>query len=349
MRVVICWAGYSGYLAACWRSLSHQLGSDLSVFAEKTKYPYTDDVLDGLPVYLIGEPTDAELEKVINRINAFGPDIILVSGWTTPFFRKLVARVRNPKFRFVLAMDTPWRGDFRQHIARFCLYPYLKRFAGVIVSGERGRQYALKLGFRDSEICTGVYGFDYNSFSTVLDVRKRGTWPRSFSFVGRLAPEKGLQTLCQAYRKYVAAVSDPWLFYCYGKGPLEKELSAVGMRTPGFVQPKDLPEIFSNVGVFVLPSLYEPWGVVLAEAAASGLPVICSTACCSGSDIVRNFHSGLVFSTGDSDELCRCMIWMHQNYDSLPALGENAQVYAHAYSSELWAKRLLWFLEGILS
>jgi len=40
----------------------------------------------------------------------------------------------------------------------------------------------------------------------------------------------------------------------------------------GFVQPSDLPNIFAQAGVFILPSRYEPWGVVIGEALASGLP-----------------------------------------------------------------------------
>lgn len=79
-----------------------------------------------------------------------------------------------------------------------------------------------------------------------------------------------------------------------------------------------------------------------------GLPVICSDACCSGLDIVRQLYDGLVFAAGDAGQLTRAMLYLHDHRDSLPEFGARAQVYAQAYSAENWARRWEWIIENVM-
>lgn len=125
-------------------------------------------------------------------------------------------------------------------------------------------------------------------------------------------------------------------------------LQTEGVVDHGFLQPQELQEELSRHGAMILPSKHEPWGVALAEAAASGLPIICSDACCSGLDIVRQLYDGLVFAAGDAGQLTRAMLYLHDHRDSLPEFGARAQVYAQAYSAENWARRWEWIIENVM-
>jgi glycosyltransferase involved in cell wall biosynthesis len=112
-----------------------------------------------------------------------------------------------------------------------------------------------------------------------------------------------------------------------------------GVTDRGFTQPSEQAKIFAEHGAFVLPSKFEPWGVVIAEAAASGLPLICTTACGAALDLVRPGVNGLLTEPGDVDGLARAMRWMHDHESELAAMGRRGQALARNFSAEAWAER----------
>ena len=73
---------------------------------------------------------------------------------------------------------------------------------------------------------------------------------------------------------YCKSVENPWPLVCAGAGPLVDTVSDFASSNIGFVQPEQLPDLMAGATAFVLPSRIEPWGVVLHEAASSGLPLV---------------------------------------------------------------------------
>jgi glycosyltransferase involved in cell wall biosynthesis len=212
----------------------------------------------------------------------------------------------------------------------------------VVTTGVRSREYARRIGVPESRIRSGYYGFDFKRFSAVAGNRTlaSGKWPRQFLFTGRYVPQKDLRTLIEAYTVYRRSVSNPWGLTCCGAGVDGHLLKDIpGVVDAGFTQPADLPSVFAAHGVFVLPSRFEPWGVVLGEAAASGLPLICTSACGAGDDLVRPYYSGLVVAPQDVAGLSRAMRWMHEHEDELPLMGQRGQLLAEAFSADAWAAR----------
>jgi glycosyltransferase involved in cell wall biosynthesis len=239
-------------------------------------------------------------------------------------------------------MDSPWRGTLTQWLARFRLAPTIRRLDGMVTSGERSRQYARRLGVPEARIRTGYYGFDYATYSRVADSRSAtpGEWPRQFLYVGRYVPAKDLATLAAAYSEYRRSVTSPWGLTCCGWGDEGRFLKDVpGLVDAGFKAPSQLAEVFSQHGAFVLPSKFEPWGVVVAEASASGLPVICTTACGAGDDLVRDYYSGITVAPGDVGAMARAMRWVHDHEDEVRLMGLRARTMSEAFSAESWAAR----------
>lgn len=124
-------------------------------------------------------------------------------------------------------------------------------------------------------------------------------------FVGRLAPEKNIPLLISAYSKLKRRHSEVSLLIV-GDGPeaeklrtQAKELMACDVFFPGYVVYPELTKYYKMADVFVLPSVYEPWGLVVNEALTFGLPVAVSNKVGCGYDLVRKNENGFVFSNED--------------------------------------------------
>ena len=343
MKIVILSMGYSGYWVACWRELMKRQGVELKVFSPETKYPYSSDFLDGLPISVFSKSEMDDSGFVCKQVVDESPDVIIIGGWASSSFKSVAFDSRLKNVKKILMIDSAWIGSLKQIAQRFLLRRFLNRMNGIIVAGERGRQYARWLGFRSEQIFTSIYGYDAEAFSMCYDRRKADhkSWPRRFCFVGRYAEIKGLSSLLEAYKFYRSQVGlDAWPLDCYGKGPMKDVLlKQEGVIDHGFLQPNDLPSSLVNEGVFVFPSIHEPWGVALAEAAGAGLPIICSDQVASGLDLVKNEFNGIVFPAGNVKRLTSALLRMHHRVDELPTLGLRSRVLSEAFSPKVWCDR----------
>lgn len=347
MRIAICWHHWSGYMAACWRELSKRPGVELLVLAEHTNRPngqpvYDPKLLDGVNARLLSTAELNDSAFVLKTVRDWNPQAVGLCGWHLPALRNLATSPAMSKVRFVMGMDTHRKGTLRQAMGRYVRASYFKRIERVIVASERTWQLALDLGFKEPQLRRGFYAIDTRQFEGVLDRRLASPngWPRQFLYVGRYIPEKAIDVLCGGYARYRDGVSDPWPLVTCGEGPEGHHIKATkGAEDRGYLQPYDLPDRYAETGVFVIASRYEPWGVVLAEAAYSGLPILCTEACGASLDVVRSFYNGQAVTTGDPAALARGMQWMHANQQRLPELGRRSRSLAGAYTAEVWAER----------
>lgn len=342
MKVLFCWTDISGYMAACWRALSAASDVDVRVLAygSSRATDFHHDLMAGIDWIPLDQSQRFDATFLGSSVREWGADVVVVSGWLNRAYRKLPTLTARTGRRFIMTMDMPWRGTLKQQIARVVLAPYCRGFDMVVTTGERGWQYARRLGVPERRIARGLYGVDHAALSPLLEVRtKAGTWPRRFMFAGRYAPEKGLDLLVDAYREYRGIVSDPWPLVCCGQGPLRDRLRGVdGLEDRGFVQPGDVHGLLATSGAFVLPSTFDPWPLALVEACSTGLPVIASNACGSAVELIRDGFSGFMVPTGDRDGLVRALCRVHRS-PILPDIGRRARDFAAAYSADEWAKR----------
>jgi glycosyltransferase involved in cell wall biosynthesis len=198
--------------------------------------------------------------------------------------------------------------------------------------------FARHLGFAQHEIIVGLYTCESTFFTGPQSP------PRdSFLFTGRLVDTKGVDVLAAAYRAYRATATDPWPLVIAGIGPMDAELGAIdGVQLLGFVSPKDLPGVMAESGCLLLPSRFEPWGVVVQEAAASGQAVICTSACGAASRLVLDGYNGRVVAPDRADQLAAAMNWVA---DADPAhrvaMSERSVELAKQYSPQRWAEHLV--------
>ncbi len=346
MRIVICWVQWSGYMAACWRALAKRPGVELLVIAEHRMrdngQPIFDPKLLGdVNCRLITTEQMNDPEFMFRAVSEFKPQAVALCGWGVPAFRSLVSRPELARVRFIMGMDTPRKDTWRQRLGKYKLRSFFSRIERVIVAGERTWQLGKLLGFRDNQLRRGFYAIDDKQYDGVFEQRLGlPEWPRKFLYVGRYIPVKAIDVMCEGYRRYRERVKEPWPFTCIGEGSEGSHIkSTPGITDLGYVQPYDQPRVYAEHGAFVIASRYEPWGVVLAEAGITGLPILCTDACGASLDVVRNFYNGLTVPSEDPEALARGMAWLHEHHAELPELGRRSRVLAGAYTAEVWAQR----------
>src|SRR5262245_46759239 len=123
LKIAFFWTGISGYMAGCWRALAVMEGVTLHVFSKASKAVYSFDkgVMDGVNWT---ELTDGEYRNptlIRNFLLQFGADVVVIAGWTNHAYRLLATHSDCERPIFILAMDTPFRGDYRQRLAPIIL------------------------------------------------------------------------------------------------------------------------------------------------------------------------------------------------------------------------------------
>ena len=130
-----------------------------------------------------------------------------------------------------------------------------------------------------------------------------------------------------------------------GSGPLaEKFRNQPGVRDLGFLQADEYAETLKQVGVFILPSYYDPWPLVIHETTSAGLPIICSYQCGSSVELVQEGVNGFLFEAGDIQSLTKLMQFVSKNVD-LPQAGKQSYVISQRYNPKFWAHNLMMHLE----
>lgn len=273
------------------------------------------------------------------------PDLIYCAGWRDWGYLDLCVRYRN-RILIILGLDNQWTGAMRQKVMTLCGKGFLRaRFSHAWVPGNSQREYALRLGFSEHRILTGLYAADTVPFrEACLECKKQklSGIPKRFLYVGRLVEEKGIPELLQAFVEVNAEAVSPWELWLAGEGPLKKAVPQDGRtKALGFMTSEQLAGLVKDAGVFILPSRFEPWGVVLHEFAAAGMPLICSDAVGAKELFVQDGKNGFLHEAGDKDSLKTAMIRMlNLSDEELTRMGELSAQLSEQVSPDAWARML---------
>jgi glycosyltransferase involved in cell wall biosynthesis len=170
-------------------------------------------------------------------------------------------------------------------------------------------------------------------------------------FVGRLSPEKGLQTLMAAWRQLPELIP----LRLAGSGPLAAEVSAAASELGPEVQYlgqlplNPLMQLMKGARFLIFPSeLYENFPLTLAESYACGVPVIASELGAM-KEIVKHESTGLLFRAGDPGDLAAKVQYAWANRERMRQMGKQArQEYESNYTAELNYRRLRSIYDEVL-
>jgi glycosyltransferase involved in cell wall biosynthesis len=122
------------------------------------------------------------------------------------------------------------------------------------------------------------------------------------------------------------------------------------VRLPGFVQYDGLRALYARAGAFILPSVSDPWGLVVNEAMAAGLPVLVSNRCGCAPDLVEEGRNGFTFDPYDIEGLARLMLRMSSMSDAeRAAMGQASREIIRRWTPETFATNLMKVVEVALA
>ena len=318
-RVLFLYAEVMGYTIAVLKALS-ALGFELHV-VHWDKRKLTDYKRPQLPNTTFYPRSTMTPKNIAQLARSLDPAITVVSGIQDKGYLGPALMLRRMKKIVVSGFDTKWSGGIKHSLAgffgRFGLFKLF--FSHAWIPGPQQYEFVRRIGFKDQEIVSDLYSADTSAYSA-QEVRfrekKADKYPRQFLFVGRLEPEKGLSTLKEAWLKLGDHRGD-WQLLLVGSGSLESSLVGVpGLTAQGFMQPSELVSVVANTGCFVLPSSSEPWGVVVHEFAAAGLPLILSSEVGSARTFLIPGLNGYSFKSGDVESLSQALLQVIRQSDS---------------------------------
>jgi glycosyltransferase involved in cell wall biosynthesis len=346
MRVAILWTKLSGYLNACLKELASRENVELCVadgtFSDAA--PFDDSQFTWIE-NRVRWGAHPDIDPLRRRLAEFSPQVMVICGWHIPAYQKLARAYRGKCVR-VMTMDHPWRATFKQRVGTWVAPYHVRPIADLVwLPGERQAVFARKLGFDERVILRGLYTCDHDAFAAVHKRRLAASRPLAnfFLYVGRFVAEKGLDTLVRAYQVYRENTDSPWPLICCGAGPQRSILEGrPGIRIEGFVQPADLPNLFGAAGCLVLPSVFEPWALVIHEAASAGLPVLASEMAGAAVHLVQPGYNGFIFGAGDAQGLAENMSRISaMSEERLDAMSRASFSLSQQYTPRRWADTIL--------
>ena len=272
------------------------------------------------------------------------PELLLITGWTDKDYLRVAEQAKCPT---VCMVDNPYRGTLRQRLAGLVSRFHLKkRFDYLWVPGRPQYELARRLGFEPAQIQTDLYCANESTFKTRnhsnSNKRKR------LLFVGRLLPWKGIEDLVEAFISACKPNEQSWELAVCGTGPLASWLQKIDhpkINYLGFVPPETLPAMFQDSDAFCLPSWNEHWGVVVHEAALSGLPIIASDKVCAATDFVIDRFNGRLFEAKRRDQLQQSLEWIFgQNEESLQQMSQRSAKLGSRLDRQIWTAKLTSFV-----
>jgi glycosyltransferase involved in cell wall biosynthesis len=310
------------------------------------KFGFRHFVIGGMRIKRHADAPDYYISpRIFWRLLRARPDAIISGGFSIPsFYAHLYCKLTGAKL-IIYSDGTPAfekRLGRLQRAARKVLVP---RVSAFIAKSKPAADRFEELGAK-GRIFLAPHT---TNLAPLLTIGASRDWSESAELrllsVGRLIPQKGVAHLIRALAA-MRPVRRPVSLTIVGSGPQEAELRALvqslgvrGIHFAGFVDQPELPAYYAAADVFVFPTLDDTYGIVLLEAAASGLALVASAYAGATLDLVKDGESGLMFAPPDEHALAELIAGLADSPESVRDLGLAAHNVARLRTPDRTAEK----------
>ena len=260
--------------------------------------------------------------SIITELISGQYDVLWIHGWNniTNWLAMLTAFSLGIPVLLRAETNLLPKGNLLKNFIRKLIFKNLfKNIAGFLAIGKYNTEFYRSYGIPEEKIFLVPYTVDNNFFiskaqeliSRKKELRRKYKMSEELPiilFSGKLIAKKQPLELLKAFEIVSKDVESSLVFL--GDGGLRNEMEAYiknhdlkNVYLTGFKNQTELPEFYAMSDIFVLPSLFEPWGLVVNEAMCFGLPVIISNKVGAGGDLIKGGVNGYAFEAANISEL----------------------------------------------
>jgi glycosyltransferase involved in cell wall biosynthesis len=299
---------------------------------------------------------------VSSALRKFDPEVILSGGYNYLAMWQAQHWARQNGIPFLLWSESnvadarrnfPWVEAAKRRFVHRC--------QGYVVPGISAAAYLQGFHVAAHKIFVAPNAVDVERFSNgakqaQLDpgLRQRlGLPPRYLLYVGRFARTKGVLDLLTAYATLPEDTRREVSLVLVGSGEQfdelvrrSREIHPGVVLFPGFLQRDQLPAFYAFAEALVFPTHSDPWGLVVNEAMACGLPVIVSDVAGCVADLVRDGENGQVVRAGDPEAWSRAMDQLLNDPGLLKKMGQRSLDMSSRFTPQAWADGIVRAMAG---
>ena len=346
-KILLIWDRIGEYHAARFRAMETIYGKGNVLIANlggadrlyQWENPLAgDETFFNLSSKPVEEPDAANrLRNFKELVKSKGVRTVGIAGYGRTEYRQMLHWCKWKGIRVILFAESwyPGKLDFLKGLyLRFLCH-------GFLVSGKRAAIHFNKnLMLPRNSIRTPYSVVDNRHFASV----EPASDSKKIVCVARFSPEKNLDSLLHAF-EISGIAQNGWTLELVGAGPLETALKNKGIGGVLFrswVSYDQLPALYQSGAALILPSTFEPWGLVVNEAMASGLPVAVSEECGCAPDLVPD--PSFRFPAADLNKMAAVLeLLASMEASKRNETGEQNRRHVAAFSPEAWAEAFLSF------
>ena len=268
-----------------------------------------------------------EYKKVCHNLNKY--DLVLFYEYSTKESFKLICLCKFLKIPYAINCDGVILTSKDSIVKKWVKTFLIKTAHAHLASGEHAKKYFLRYGATEETIHIHTFSSinEENMLKEPLtkqgkcEIRSQLNLPENCKLaiaVGRFISLKHYNELIEAWTKmpkdyYLLLVGGGSEQKRYEKTVKDLELSNIIIEP--FHPMRELFEYYKASDVFVHPTSYDVWGLVVNEAMACGLPVVVSDKCVAGLELVEQGINGFVVSMGDETMIVDRTRYIFENED----------------------------------
>ncbi len=296
-------------------------------------------------------------KDLIERIDRYNPDALLVYGWSFQSHLQVLKHYKGKK-QIIFRGDSTLLDEspgfsFKKTARRIFLKWVYRHVDTALYTGEANKQYYLTHGMTQEHLDYAPHAIENERFydTNGEHEQKAKQWRSElgipehavvFLFAGKLEAKKDPLTLVECFK---AMENDHARLIIAGNGILENEVKqkAAGdhrILFLDFQNQQQMPVVYRLGDIFVLPSKGpgETWGLSVNEAMACGLAIIVSDKCGCANELVHG--NGFVFRAGDRSELVHTIKKMAESNQKINEMGATGKQLISRFSFLQIAERI---------